>query len=214
MKIIKLGHCCLVINHKGVKILTDPGAYTTSQNSLKGVEILVITHEHLDHFHTDSVKQIIENNPGIEIITNSAVDLLLKKAGISGVHIVEDGQNFGIKGINFLGCGKEHEEIFKERGKVMNTGYLIDAKLYYPGDSFFVPNAEVDVLALPVGGGWLRIKDAINFALNIKPKNVFPVHDIMYNEIGIAITERHPKDVLEENGVGFVKLEIGKEYEF
>ncbi len=214
MKITKFGHCCLLIEEKGVRVLTDPGAYTTEQNDLKNIDVVLITHEHIDHFHVDSVKKILENNPEAQIITNSSVNALLEKEGITGAQIVEDTQSFEYKGINFTGFGKEHEEIYKERGRVMNTGYFVADKLYYPGDSFFVPDVKVDVLALPVGGGWLRIRDAINFALTVNPRLVFPVHDIMYNEIGIAITKRHPQDVLKENGINFVTLDLGKEYEF
>lgn len=204
----------MLIEEKGTRILTDPGSYTDAQNNLKNLDVVLITHEHIDHFHVESVKKILENNPQVQIITNSAVNLLLEKEEIFGVQIVEDAQIFEYKGIKFGGFGKEHEEIYQERGKVMNTGYFISEKLYYPGDSFFVPNVKVDVLAMPVGGGWLRIRDAISFALNVNPRLVFPVHDIMYNDIGIAITKRHPQDVLKENGIDFVALEIGKEYEF
>lgn len=33
MKITKLGHCCLLIEIRGTRFLTDPGSYTTSQNT-------------------------------------------------------------------------------------------------------------------------------------------------------------------------------------
>lgn len=55
MKITKLGHCCLVIEEAGQKILTDPGTFTTSQNDMTDINILLITHEHADHYHLDSV---------------------------------------------------------------------------------------------------------------------------------------------------------------
>ncbi|MBI2052837.1 MAG: MBL fold metallo-hydrolase, partial [Candidatus Ryanbacteria bacterium] len=29
MKITKFGHCCLLIKENGVRILTDPGTYST-----------------------------------------------------------------------------------------------------------------------------------------------------------------------------------------
>ena len=41
MKITKLGHCCLVIEEKGLKILTDPGSYTDTQNNIKEIQELV-----------------------------------------------------------------------------------------------------------------------------------------------------------------------------
>ena len=48
------------------------------------------------------------------------------------------------------------------------TGYMIN-NLCYPGDAFTNPNMPIDILALPVAGPWMRIKDAINYALTLKP---------------------------------------------
>ncbi|MEK7095457.1 MAG: MBL fold metallo-hydrolase, partial [Patescibacteria group bacterium] len=60
MKITKLGHCCLVIEINGTRFLTDPGAYTTAQNEAKNIDYVVISHEHTDHLHIDSLKNILE----------------------------------------------------------------------------------------------------------------------------------------------------------
>ena len=49
MNITKLGHCCLVLEIDGVRILTDPGNYTTAQDTMTGIDIVLITHEHGDH---------------------------------------------------------------------------------------------------------------------------------------------------------------------
>src|SRR6185312_9669397 len=77
MKIKKIGHCCLVIETKGVRIMTDPGMFSTAQNEEKNIDIVAITHEHGDHFHIESLKAIIANNPAVTVITNSAVGKLL-----------------------------------------------------------------------------------------------------------------------------------------
>ena len=62
MKITKLGHCCLIVKEGNITILTDPGSYTTDQNTVKGIDIVLITHEHGDHFHVESLKAILKNN--------------------------------------------------------------------------------------------------------------------------------------------------------
>lgn len=214
MKITKFGHCCLLIEEKGIRVLTDPGAFTDGQNSVKEIDVILITHEHMDHFHVESVKIVLGNNPDALIVTNSAVNMLLEKEGIVNTKIVEDTQNFMYKAINFAGFGTLHAEIYKERGQVMNTGYFIADKLYYPGDSFFVPEVSVDILALPVGGGWLRTKDTIDFALKVNPKKAFPVHDGMYNQFGINLSRRIPLQVFEESGIEFIAIENGATHEF
>ncbi len=91
MKITKLGHCCLIIEDQGKRILTDPGTYSTLQNEVKNIDIVLITHEHADHYHLDSLKIVLQNNPNAKIITNSTVGALLEKEGIS-YSILEHGQ--------------------------------------------------------------------------------------------------------------------------
>ena len=106
----------------------------------------------------------------------------------------------------------KHEEIFEEIGQVQNTGYFIDKRLFYPGDSFYNPNKPVEILALPVAGPWTNIKNSINYALEIKPKICFPVHDGMLNHFGTA--HKVPALVLYKFGIIFKTFEGGKEEEF
>lgn len=212
MKIKKLGHCCLVIEIDGKRIMTDPGSYSTLQDAEKNIDIIIITHEHQDHLHVDSLKIILENNPNAKIITNTAVGIILSETGIS-FEKVEEGQSAVYDGISFEGYGEKHEEIYGDFGQVQNTGYLISDKLFYPGDAFTNPHKKVDILALPVAGPWMKIKTAINYALELKPRVCFPVHDGMIIETRPGPIYNLPKNVLPANGIEFKILEIGKEEE-
>ena len=82
MKSTKFGHCCLLVEENGVRILTDPGSYSTQQTQVKNIDFVLITHEHEDHLHVDSLKALLENNPQAKIITNKSVGALLEKEGI------------------------------------------------------------------------------------------------------------------------------------
>ena len=56
MKITKLGHCCLLIETKDKRILTDPGSYTVEAHSKLGnIDYILFTHEHQDHYHLESL---------------------------------------------------------------------------------------------------------------------------------------------------------------
>ncbi len=211
MKINKLGHCCLIIEENGLRILTDPGNYTEKQNEVTGIDIVLISHEHSDHYHVESVRAVMKNNPQAKIITNSAVGKILDTEGFIYT-IIGDGQSITEKGVLIEGFGKEHAPIYKDLMMVENTGYLIASRLYIPGDAFHNPAKPVELLALPVAGPWVKISDSIDYAIAVNPKIVFPVHDSNLRVLGGApyyITE----GVLAKHSIKFLPLEIEKETE-
>ncbi len=213
MKIKKIGHCCLLIKLNNLTILTDPGAFSVEQNSMTGIDVVLITHEHPDHLHIESLKEVIKNNSKVKIITNSGVGKKLDEINIS--HTILEGENeTEVNSILIEAFDCKHEEIFKEIGQVQNTGYFIDNELFYSGDSFFNPGKPVNILALPVAGPWCKIPDVIRYALEVKPKKAFPVHDGMFQKDRIGANHRIPEKVLNENGVEFIIMNEGDEKEF
>jgi len=212
MKITKLGHCCLVIEQDGVRIMTDPGAFSDLQNREKGIDLILITHEHQDHFHLESLKTVLKNNPKARIITNRAVGALLKKEGIAH-ELLEDKQNKTVSGVLLEGFGDKHATIYREFGQVQNTGYFIANRFFYPGDAFYNPRKPVEILALPVAGPWMKISEAVDYALEIKPKVCFPVHDGMLNQFNHP-TRAVPQEFLPPQGVKFIDILSGASREF
>ncbi|HEX4104166.1 MAG TPA: MBL fold metallo-hydrolase [Candidatus Paceibacterota bacterium] len=179
MKITKIGHCALILEHDGTKFLTDPGNFTIEgQEKVTGLDAIVITHEHQDHFHVDSIKVLLKTNPNVAIVSNSAVGKLLEAQGIKSI-VAGDGQSATVKGIKIEGFGRDHAPIYGTMGLVENTGYFIADKFYFPGDNFHVPGKPVDVLALPVAGPWMKISEAVDFAKKINARTAFGVHDGM-----------------------------------
>lgn len=210
MKITKFGHCALLIEEGGLRIITDPGSYSTIPNDLQNIDIILITHEHADHYHVESLVKILKNCPKAKIITNKSVGKLLDKENIS-YQVVEDGESTNISGILIEGFGNDHIEIYKAFNLVQNTGYFIAEKLFYPGDAFYDPKKKVDILALPVAGPWCKISEAVDYALSVKPRVTFPVHDAVLKIIGG--NHKVPEMVLKKNGIDFVVPEIGKTIE-
>ena len=180
MQITKLGHCCLVLDIGNVKIITDPGSFTDAQNTLTGISILLITHEHTDHYHVESVTAIVKNNPDIDVVCNKAVSALIVKENIPcKVSVVGDGESVTLHGVLIEGFGVEHAKVYGDMPNVENTGYMVAGKFYFPGDNFQAPGKAVEVLALPVAGPWMKISDAVDFAKLIKAPKAFGVHDGM-----------------------------------
>jgi len=211
MKITKYGHCCLLIEEKGLRILMDPGGYSNVDEGIENVDVVLITHEHGDHIHIPSLRKVLKNNSGARVITNKGVSKLLDPEGIK-YEIMEDGQSMEVKGVVIEAMEGKHVEIYNDFMMVQNTGFFIGNKLFYPGDAYHEPGKEVDVLALPVASPWCKIADAVRYALKVKPRIAFPVHDGALKVMGGS--HKVPSKILPENEIEFVVLEEGKETEF
>lgn len=191
--------------------MTDPGAWTTEQNSVTGIDIILITHEHADHFHVESIKIVLQNNPQAIIVSNSRIAALLGEQHIPCV-ILEDTQQKMFGDLDVAGFGTEHANIYPTMPNVMNTGFLISSRFFYPGDSFTNPGVPVEILAMPMIGPWMKLAEAIDWAKAIKPNVCIPVHDGMLNPrpwiYGL------PSKLFPGWGITFDALEPGKSKEY
>lgn len=211
MNIAKLGHCCLLIEDNGKVIMTDPGAWTTAQHDVRGVNVVLITHEHPDHFHLESLKTVLANNPQAAVVTNSRVMSLLAESGIAAA-VLEDAQRQTLAGMEVAGLGTEHATIYPTMPNVMNTGYLIENRFFYPGDAFTIPGVPVEILAMPIAGPWMKLAEAIDWVKAVKPAVCFPVHDGMLQPREWIY--RLPARLLPEAGIKFDDIELGKVVDF
>ena len=211
MKVTKFGHCCLLIEEGGLRVLTDPGTYSSGFDVLRDIDLVLITHEHADHFHIESLKAVLAANPQAKVVTNHAVAKLLADAALAA-ELLEDGQSRDYKNVSIEGIGTAHAVIYPSIPGVVNTGYLIGKKLFYPGDAFTLPERPVDILALPVAGPWMKISEAIDYARAVKPKIWFPVHDGSLKST--TFLDRVSMGVLLPLGLPAAKMEQGKEIDF
>ena len=210
MEITNLGHCCLLLEIEGVQILTDPGYFSLeAQENLTELAAVLITHEHQDHLHVESLKKVLEHNPEARVITNSSVGVLLKEAGI-GFEVVEDGGEVEVGGVIVSGHGTSHAVIYQGIPSVMNTGYMIGSRLYYPGDALHDPGVEVEILALPIVAPWLKLSEAIDYAKKVQPKVCFPVHDGFLNSESGKVFHTLPERILAGEGIAFRSLWNGE----
>ncbi len=228
MKITKFGHSCLLIDTStglgageggvrseklrlGARILIDPGIFSTSQNSVKNIDLILITHEHQDHFSLDSLKIVLKNNPGAKTVTNKSVGVLLQKENIS-YSVLKNGEVISEKGVLIEGVGEEHASIYSAIPQIENIGYLIADRFFYPGDNLTIPNKKVEILALPVAAPWVKLQEVIDYAIKINPKVCFPVHDGILSYV--VPFHRIPAQILEPKEIKFNILEIDREYQF
>jgi L-ascorbate metabolism protein UlaG (beta-lactamase superfamily) len=211
MRITKIGHSCLLIEEGKTRLLFDPGKYSTAQNELTNLNAIFITHQHQDHVDPESVKVLLEKNPGIHLYANQGVEEVLKTAGIA-VDRCEKGRVVKVGHITVTAIHEHHAPIHPMIPAVPNTSFLLDDILYIPGDTVQPPMTEVKAIALPVCAPWLRLADAIDMTLSAKPKICFPIHDGWFKDFYGPFHEL-PAKVLGEAGIQFVPLKPGESLE-
>lgn len=193
--------------------MTDPGSYTIQEQSLeKNIDIILITHEHPDHLHLESLKEVLNNNSSVKIITNASVGKILDQESIK-YEVLENKVSKEFLGIELEAHDCKHEEIFEEFGQVENTAYFINKRLFYPGDAFYNPEKPVEILAWPVAGPWTKVKDSMKYVFEIKPQICFPVHDGMLDP-NFGTCHKVPAVALPKMGIKFRTFEENKEEEF
>lgn len=205
----------MLLEEGGVKILTDPGNFTEDKvKDLNGIDALLISHEHQDHFHIPSIKDLLKNNPSLPIITNAPVAALLEQEGITeNVHVVAEGASMDFKGVNFTAVGHLHAEIYKTLPSVENTGFIVGEEFYYPGDGFTQAGKPVTTIALPVIAPWMKLSECVDFALASGAKKFVPVHDAFFAEGQPNFFQMMTRRLLEANGMELLEAKIGERFE-
>ncbi len=213
MKITKFGHCCLLIEEGDIRILTDPGNYTEIPH-VENIDVILISHEHGDHIDADTLKSLLTDNPTAQIITHEGVGRVLDEAGIAYT-LIHDAETQTIKGIDITSYGTEHACVYHDLPVVQNTGFLIAKKLFFPGDSFFMPSEKVEILALPVAAPWLKLEESIDYAKKVAPKVVFPIHDgMLRQDHRITPTRKIPQAILDPLDIEYRDMGEGSVEEF
>ena len=173
MKITHFGHACLLVETGGARLLFDPGTDSSGFETLRDLSAILITHEHDDHVDYAKLPALIVQNPGAQLIADRDT-----AAKLDGARAVEPGDIVDVGGVSIRVVGGAHEPVYASIPDCTNAAYVVgDGEFYHPGDSFFVPDVSVGVLALPIGGPWLRVRDAVDFLRAVSPRIAVPMHE-------------------------------------
>ena len=206
MKVTKYEHATLLLSIGDDTLVIDPGVFLSAVD-FGNVAAIVITHEHGDHWTPDQLGRILEKNPDAVVYGPEGV-----KAAASGfgVVVVKDGDTIEAGPFSLRFFGEKHSVIHESVPVPDNVGVLVNDELYYPGDSYTVPDAEVGTLAAPVGGPWLKIGEAMDFVLAVKPKRAIYAHDMTLSAAGKKMHADRLSWATEQNGGVFSPLEVGE----
>ena len=191
MKITKHAQSCFLIeSDRGSRILIDPGEYvfglkeTLTPDDFKNVDILIITHEHSDHFDIPNIKKIVEAKKSIQIFSTEAlVEEIGREIGAKSEALEKVDKRGGLgsgKDITLTGVPSEHGPLPSGDKPPKVCGVLIEEEggpsFYDPGDSI-VLNSNADIIATPICGKVvLNIGQAKEQLTKLNPKVAIPIH--------------------------------------
>lgn len=177
MRLTHFGHSCVLVELDGTKILFDPGNFSHGFEGITGLDAILITHQHPDHADPARLPALVDANPGAGLYADPQTTALLGDAWTA----VYPGDVFNVGEVQVTGTGGTHAVIHPEIPLIDNTAYLLGdaenpAKLMHPGDSLFVPEQKVDVLAVPAAAPWLKISESVDYLRAVHPRVAVPIH--------------------------------------
>lgn len=205
MKIIWLGQAGLLFETDKTKILIDP--YLS--NSVAAVnpanfrrvaaneeflkikpDIIIFTHNHLDHYDPETVKFFISTDTDITVLAPYSVWSEVRKIGGQNNYVMFNRHTvWSEKGMLFTAVKAEHSDPYA-------IGVIIEAegkKYYITGDTLYndeifsdIPNG-IDTVFLPVNGvgNNMNFTDAARFAERVGAEHIVPIHFGMFDGLDV-----------------------------
>ena len=187
MKLTKHEHACVVLEKDGSKIVIDPGAFSPgAAEIIAGADAILITHEHFDHVNEEAVYGALAARPGLRAYVPAAMadKVPAHRDQVTGVTA---GDTLTLGSFSVTVHGSEHAVIHPDIPTIANVGYLVDGRLYHPGDAYFVPEAPVSVLLVPTSGPWMKIGEAADYVRAVRPQQIIQIHEALLSDIGLHL---------------------------
>jgi L-ascorbate metabolism protein UlaG (beta-lactamase superfamily) len=174
VKITKFTHACVRIERDGHVLVIDPGVWAEPE-AFSGADAILLTHEHNDHVDVPRLAGL-----GIPVV--APADARIDGLAFDGI---ASGDEITLAGFTVRAVGARHALIHGGLPDAANLGYVVDDRVYVPGDALHVPDQPIETLFVPAHGSWLKTTEAIDFAVAIHPSRAFAIHDAGLSERGL-----------------------------
>ena len=216
MKITNIGQAGLLIETKAVTIMVDPyftdsvGAIDPKKHRRVPMDdrlwqvrpdVLIFTHDHLDHYDPESAERILKTHKGITVLSPNSVWQKVRLQGGDHNYVLFDRHTqWTEKEIRFAAVKAAHSDGFA-------IGVIVKAEgktLYVTGDTLYnteifgdLPE-QIDMIFLPVNGvgNNMNANDAARFVKKCGAKMAVPMHVGMFDDLTGHILEVENKVVL------------------
>lgn len=211
MKITKYVHSCLLVETEKETILIDPGDYSWESglfdiDALDKLDIVVVTHEHPDHFHEPFIRALVKKFPDVCFITTPGVADQLHTMGFKKA-FCESTPSVQVFSTNRHASVEPLAPPPPE-----NIAVHIAGRLTVGGDRHDLEESK-EILALPITAPWGSVKQGAEMVMRLKPKTVIPIHDWHWREKARAGEYERSGGVYKEHGITFIEPVDGQPME-
>ena len=177
-------HASMEINYDGLEIQVDPvGSFVapaTDYAQFPKANIILITHEHKDHWDQEAVQTL--RSHATSIYLNKAVFNMFKNGtALSNGDSVQYRKDIKIEAVPAYNTTPGREQMHP---KGRDNGYVLTLdglRIYIAGDTEDIPEManlkDIDIAFLPCNQPYtMTVDQLVNAAKTIKPKVLFPYH--------------------------------------
>ena len=177
-------HACIEISYNSTEIQIDPVGFgvqpTTDYNQFPKANIILITHEHKDHFDREAITCV--RTPATSIYSNTAVyNMFRNSIPLKNGDSIVYAPDIKIEAVPAYNYTEGHTQ-FHPQGR--DNGYILTLdglRIYIAGDTEDIPEManikDIDIAFLPCNQPYtMTIDQMVKVAKTITPKVLFPYH--------------------------------------
>lgn len=204
-----IGHGTLMMIYGGKVVHIDPVSKEADYSKLPKADLVLITHEHYDHFDMKAVEQV--RKPDTQFVVTEKVAQQLK-----GVIVMKNGDTRSVEGLRIEAVPAYNIKHTRSPGmpfhpKGAGNGYVVtfgDKRVYIAGDTENTPEMKalkgIDIAFLPMNLPYTMTPEMVaDAAKAFRPKVLYPYHygdtdvnklkELLKKEKGIEVRVRNLK---------------------
>lgn len=182
LEITVIGHGSLMFGFDGKIIHVDPSGRVADYSKLPDADMILITHDHGDHFDPAALKQI-RTPETVLIVTEKCAE------EVEGAIVMKNGDVKTIEGLKIeavpaynLVHKRKNGEPYHPKG--VGNGYVVtfgDKRVYIAGDTENTPEMKalknIDIAFLPMNLPYTMTPEMVaDAAIAFEPKILYPYH--------------------------------------
>jgi L-ascorbate metabolism protein UlaG (beta-lactamase superfamily) len=182
LKIIFLGHGTLMMEFNGKIIHIDPFSRVADYSKLPKADLVLVTHEHFDHFEAKTIELISTDKTQVVINKNCQNDF--PKGTVMNNGDIKSFLNIQVEAVPAYNIVNKREDGNPFHPKGEGNGYVLtfdDLRVYVAGDTENVPEMKnlknIDIAFLPMMLPYTMSPEMVfDAAKMFNPKILYPYH--------------------------------------